>query len=187
MGIIDIRLRGRDKQELDEVEGAVRGVLDVPEPHREYTRSNRRGRAATGEGPPLLDRYLQTTGTRLTPAAPAPVEAAEEAKRGRDFGGEIAALMGGYEAMHDEPWWPLQPGDVVLVNSTVTPSLGVTYTAELSELGDDHTQLVPVSSQYDSEPDMTIMAAYMEAGPSELTIIRRGAIIGGKPVYHDPN
>lgn len=184
MGIIDIRLRGRDTQELDKAEDALRRVLKVPDPHREYTRSNRRGRATTGEGPPLVDRYLQTTGTRLASSAKAPLEAAEEAKRGRDFAGEISALMGGYDAMQDEPWWPLREGDIVLMASDFSVESGITYTVKLSELGDDHARLVPISYKYDGEPDMTIMAAYMEAGPSDLTIIRRGVIVGGNPVRY---
>ena len=134
---VTIRLDGDTPGELDTYETALRTVLDAPAADRDYP--NRRGQGAR--------RYLKPTGVRTATAAAAaggdggepglsPRAVAEGFKRGRDLLGEISSLRAADADLERRPWFPLQPGDVVLMYLAAdehSPAYGETYLA----VGDD--------------------------------------------------
>jgi hypothetical protein len=148
---VRIRLEAADATELDAHEAALRSVLTIPEPgSRDYPNRSHRGAVAGDDHTqPGRRRYLDSTGIRATPAGPAtapaddedysPRAAAEDAKRRRDLGAEIATLRAADEDLQRRPWFPLRPGDVVLMYLPAdahSPAHGETYLAV-----DDDTDL----------------------------------------------
>jgi len=128
---VRIRLEAAKPQDLDAHEAALRTVLDLAPAGADYP--NRRG--------PGARRYLESVGVRTTAAAgpadaPSPLAVAEDFKRGRDLFGEIGALRAADEDLERRPWFPLQPGDVVLLHLPAdahSPAFGQTFLA----VGDD--------------------------------------------------
>jgi hypothetical protein len=129
---VTIRLDGDTPAELDTYETALRTVLDAPAADRDYP--NRRGMGAR--------RYLKPTSVRADAAGDgdeqglSPRAVAEGFKRGRDLLGEISSLRAADADLERRPWFPLQPGDVVLMYLAAdehSPAFGETYLA----VGDD--------------------------------------------------
>jgi hypothetical protein len=146
---VRIRLEAADPAELDAHEAALRSVLTIPEPgSRDYPNRREPGRR----------RYLDSAGVRpvvptvasraatapdtasnnASDEAPndggddSPLAAAEQAKRRRDLGAEIATLRAADEDLRRRPWFPIQPGDVVLMHLPAdahSPAHGETYLA----------------------------------------------------------
>lgn len=137
---VNIRLVG-DADEVAAHEVLLRSVLTIPEPSAGY-------RLAVGG----LRSYMDSHGPLPTPApAPAvsPLAAAEDAKRRRDIGGEIGALMAGAADLTAQPWAPLRRGDVVLVwlpDNGRSPAYGQTYLAVDESGPEGHAQVRQVSA-----------------------------------------
>ncbi|MFJ2514667.1 hypothetical protein ACIPEL_15235 [Streptomyces griseoviridis] len=122
-----------------------------------------------------------------------PLAAAEDAKRRRDLGGEVAALMSGHDRLTTAAWYPARPGDLVHVHYEgvgTLPAFGETYlvaagdhgfltlrllahTLPEGESGDGMVGCFAVED--DPEP---LTEVWMEAGPHRLTIVR-----DGRPVH----
>ncbi|MEV6614240.1 hypothetical protein AB0N31_10530 [Streptomyces sp. NPDC051051] len=123
-----------------------------------------------------------------------PLAQAEDAKRRRDLGGEIDALMKAGNALESAPWYPARPGDLVHVHYPAAgdfPAFGETYI--VGDAGDGLLSLQPLAHTL---PDTVEHAAGMvgcfateaadeplyelwfEAGPHLLTIVR-----DGRPVH----
>lgn len=110
-----------------------------------------------------------------------PLSRAEDAKRNRDLGAEIGILTSAGVDLESQPWYPLRPGDVVLM-STADGAIGETY------LGVDdgfETALSCTSSTEDtvSEAPIPLHDLWFEAEPSTLVVIRAGRVVFGKPRY----
>lgn len=130
------------------------------------------------------------------PTANSPVEQAEEAKRRRDLGDEIDALMAGEQALQSAPWHPARPGDLVHVAYTEIPGVfeayGETYLVESAEDGSEDLSLRLIADTVPAELGDTgafatdgdgdedpIFALWFEAGPAALTIVRDGVVVHG--------
>ncbi|WP_067171131.1 hypothetical protein [Microtetraspora niveoalba] len=118
-----------------------------------------------------------------------PLEQAEVAKRRRDLGGEVAALMLGQRALEQAPWYPARPGDVMHVHYEATgllPECGETYVVEHSDAeGGLILRLVHYSPEM-AYPggcfapglvDDPLMEAWIEVGPHRLTLVRDGRVV----------
>ncbi|MGI5247563.1 hypothetical protein [Dactylosporangium sp. CA-139066] len=116
-----------------------------------------------------------------------PLAKAEEAKRRRDIGGEIGALMAGADALARQPWAPLRPGDVVLLYSPAAngaPALGQTYLGVDETDVDGHAMMREVSrtvEEFAEDGLASFCELWFEAGPGALTVIRAGAVVYGTP------
>jgi hypothetical protein len=141
---------------------------------------------------------LQLAQLPWTPVGqPSPLVLAEDAKRRRDFLGEVDALMGGERDLKAAPWYPAQLGDVVHVAYGGIPDVvsdwGETYLVGPSEDGSEgylSLRLIAHSLPaemgdggagafaVDDEPD-PIFTPWFEAGPAALTIVRDGVVVHG--------
>lgn len=68
----------------------------------------------------------------MTTPQPAPLDVATAAKQRRDFAGELGALTAADRDLTRRPWFPLQPGDVVLAYlppDGEVPAYGSTFVA----------------------------------------------------------
>lgn len=115
-----------------------------------------------------------------------PLAAAEEAKRLRDIGGEIDALIAGGEDLARQSWAPLRPGDVVLC---YLPDIayGQTYLAVPDETDIDGHAMMREVSRTGRHADPSLAGFYelwFEAGAHALTVIRAGAVVHGNPARH---
>lgn len=124
-----------------------------------------------------------------------PLAEAEDAKRRRDLGGEIGALMSGHARLTSAPWYPARPGDLVHVHYEAVGQMaafGETYLiAAGSNDGFLNMQLLchtlPEDTEFldgmvgcfavddDTDP---LMELWMEGGPHRLTVVR-----DGRPVH----
>ncbi|MDX2681073.1 hypothetical protein [Streptomyces soliscabiei] len=126
-----------------------------------------------------------------------PLAQAEDAKRRRDLGGELGALMQAGAALESAPWYPCRPGDLVHVHHPavgdvpLVPAWGETYI-----VGDAGDGLMSLQLLAHTLPDTTphadgmtgcyaaegadepIYEMWFEAGPHLLTIVR-----DGRPVH----
>lgn len=112
-----------------------------------------------------------------------PLAAAEDAKRRRDIGGEIGALIAGGDDLARQPWAPLRPGDVVLCH---TPGIayGQTFLAVDDETDVDGHAMMREVSRTDEHADPGLVGFFelwFEAGKHTLTVIRAGAVVFGAP------
>lgn len=130
-------------------------------------------------------------GGRRAAAVPSPLEQVEEAKRQRDFAGEIDAVPAGYRALETAPWYPARMGDIVHVHYAAAggiPDIGETYV-----VAHDEQEGGLVLRLLHANPDMgdpgafapgmvdaPLMEAWFEAGPAALTIVRDGRIVHGE-------
>ena len=141
---VRIRLEAVDVDDLDAHEAVLRRVLTIPGCASSDYPNRRTGRG----GQPARRRYLDSTGVQPTePTDPgrSPLAAAEDARRRRDLGGEIGALMAGARDLAAQPWAPLRPGDVVLC-WLAGIGYGQTYLAT-TEIGyDGHADLREIST-----------------------------------------
>jgi hypothetical protein len=113
-----------------------------------------------------------------------PLAAAEDAKRRRDIGGEIGALIAGGDDLARQPWAPLRPGDVVLCYLPGAPAYGQTFLAVDDETDVDGHAMMREVSRIDefAQPDLIeFYALWFEAGAHKLTVIRAGAVVFGTP------
>lgn len=119
-----------------------------------------------------------------------PLARAEDAKRRRDLGGEIAALQQGHTDLTSAPWYPAQPGDLIHVHYEAAGEMaafGETYQITAGADGFLTMQVLchtlPEDTEFladmvgcfaiEDDPD-PLMALWFEAGPHRLTIIRNG-------------
>ncbi|MFD7533786.1 hypothetical protein ACFV8E_40320 [Streptomyces sp. NPDC059849] len=123
--------------------------------------------------------------------APAsPLGQAGEAKRRRDLGAEVDALVGGHRALTEAAWYPSRPGDRLMVTREATgQSPRTTELYEVTEDGGDGMELclVDVTPEgasggwYAGPPEMygadPVETPWMEAGPDRLTVTREGVIV----------
>lgn len=123
-----------------------------------------------------------------------PLARAEDAKRRRDLGGELAALQQGHTDLTSAPWYPERPGDLVHVHYEQVgdfPAFGETYHVTAGAHGFLSMQLLchtlPEADDaggmvgcfaVDDDPD-PLMDLWMEAGPHRLTIVRDGRVVHG--------
>lgn len=113
-----------------------------------------------------------------------PLAAAEDAKRRRDIGGEIGALMAGDADLRRQPWAPLRPGDVVLCCLPGDPPYGQTFLAVPDETDVDGHAMMREVSRTGEHADTSLAGFYelwFEAGARALTVIRAGAVVHGTP------
>ncbi|MFD6035279.1 hypothetical protein ACFWHF_12165 [Streptomyces griseoincarnatus] len=123
-----------------------------------------------------------------------PLAQAEDAKRRRDLGAELAALQQGHADLTTAPWYPSRPGDLVHVHYEPVGQMaafGETYRITAAAHGFLSMQLLchtlPDDTEFlsglvgcfavEDDPD-PLMELWMEAGPHRLTIIR-----DGRPVH----
>jgi len=122
-----------------------------------------------------------------------PLAQAEDAKRRRDIGGEIAALQAGHDLLTSAPWYPARPGDLVHVHYEQAGEMGAfgeTYIVgdagdgllgmkllahTLPEASDAEGMAGCFATEASDEP---LYEAWFEAGPHRLTIVR-----DGRPVH----
>ncbi|MCX4851979.1 hypothetical protein [Streptomyces sp. NBC_00893] len=123
-------------------------------------------------------------------AATSPLGQAGEAKRRRDIGAEVGALVGGHRALTEAPWYPSRPGDRLMVTlEAAGQSPRSTELYEVTEDGGDGMELclVDVTPEgasggwYAGPPEMygadPVETPWMEAGPDRLTITRDGVVV----------
>lgn len=122
-----------------------------------------------------------------------PLARAEDAKRRRDLGGELAALQQGHTDLTSAPWYPARPGDLVHVHYEAVGEMaafGETYLVAAGAHGFLTMQLLchtlPDAEEaggmvgcyaVNDDPD-PLMELWFEAGPQRLTIVR-----DGRPVH----
>lgn len=125
-----------------------------------------------------------------TTAAASPLAQAEDAKRARDLGGEIGALMAGERALTSAAWYPARHGDIVHVHyeqAGTNPPVGETYLVEAIDGGLFTLRLLCHSHPGDDDSDEGAFAVeaaddplyelWFEAGPQRLTIVRDGRVV----------
>ncbi len=126
-------------------------------------------------------------------AEQSPLARAEDAKRRRDLGAELAALQPGHADLTSAPWYPSRPGDVVHVHyeaGGLSDAFGETYRITAGADGFLSMQLLchtlPDTEDLDGlvgcfavedDPD-PLSDLWFEAGPHRLTIVR-----DGRPVH----
>lgn len=147
----------------------------------------------------MLARRIFTAlyGRPQTGEQQSPLERAEDAKRARDLGAEIAALQQGHTDLTSAPWYPVRPGDLVHVHyeaGGMLDAFGETYRIAAGSDGFLSMQLLchtlPDTEDpegmvgcyaVDDDPD-PLMELWFEAGPHRLTIVRDGQVVhdGGR-------
>lgn len=153
-----------------------------------------RSNSWTGRPAALAERiYTALYGRPQTIEQQSPLARADDAKRARDIGGEIAALTTGHDDLTTAPWYPARPGDLVHVHyeaGGMSEAFGETYRITAGNGGFLTMQLLchtlPETEDLEGlvgcfavtdDPD-PLMELWMEAGPHRLTIIR-----DGRPVH----
>lgn len=120
-----------------------------------------------------------------------PLARAEDAKRRRDLGGELAALSQGGEQLTSAPWYPLRPGDLVHLAYEQAGSMaafGETYL--VGDAGDGLLSMKMLAHNAPGEDaagmvgcfavesaDCPVYELWFEAGPQRLTIVRDGCAV----------
>ncbi|MFE9923296.1 hypothetical protein ACFYQA_17425 [Streptomyces sp. NPDC005774] len=143
----------------------------------------------------MLARHVFTAlyGRPDTGEQQSPLAQAEDAKRARDLGAEIAALQQGHTDLTSAPWYPARPGDLVHVHyeqAGQCPAFGETYLIAAAADGflsmqllcdtlpdgeDRHGMVGCYAVEDDPDP---LMELWFEAGPHRLTLVR-----DGRPVH----
>jgi len=146
---------------------------------------------------------------RLTaPAAPAvddelsPRDAAEQAKGRRDLGGEIDALSTADRELRAQPWFPIQPGDVVCWSVDMpdggrhgetliavdAPDWSTEAGAPLRKLSQTPYETIgsatdtPAEQADEDQADEQYEDFYdiwFETGPAKIAILRHGQLVHG--------
>jgi hypothetical protein len=185
---VRIRLEAANQALLDIVEVALRGAINVTSgPSRDYPNRRTSG----------LRRYLSADVSAATrQPVQSPLAAAEEHKRRRDIAGEIGALMSADAELKARPWYPIRPGDVVLMRlagAAGVPAYGETFLAVdtdmdgcamLRQVSRDLGHILDGPNEETHTLDDALVSFYelwFEAGPSVLTVIRAGAVVHGTP------
>jgi hypothetical protein len=141
----------------------------------------------------LAERVFTALYGRPDSTSPAsPLQQAEAAKRRRDLGGELGALMAAGTELESAPWYPVRPGDLVHVHYEQAgdfPQFGETYI--VGDAGQGllslqllaHTcplmpdELAGVGCFAVEAADDPLFEAWFEAGPHRLTIVRDGQVV----------
>lgn len=181
-----------------ELDAAVEAV------RRAFAVTSVSGRRRNTKGDPGERLHIVATGPAAAGATqPSPLAVAEDAKRSRDLLGELSVLQAADRDLKTQPWYPLQPGDVVLC--TLPPlqpdqePYGETYLADpagaadvdgcpmlrmvsTTDLGDvDEDQAVDVEDESAGQTwtpaPCSFYELWFEAGASTLTIIRACRIL----------
>ncbi|MGH3433649.1 MAG: hypothetical protein ACRDQB_12520 [Thermocrispum sp.] len=130
-------------------------------------------------------RLLRSDGT----TGDSPVLQAEDAKRRRDIGGEIAALTGAHDALTRAPWYPARRGDLLHIHYPAAgglPDGGETYLVDASELDEAllsmrlvaHTLTDDAAGFFAVEDSGDpLYGPWFEAGPGRLTVVRDGLVV----------
>ncbi|XUL91026.1 hypothetical protein ACQ86D_33995 [Streptomyces galilaeus] len=122
-----------------------------------------------------------------------PLAEADDAKRRRDLGAEVGALMAGHARLTSAAWYPARPGDLVLIayeQAGEFPTFGEAYAVEagqsegmlslrlLHASANDGQPIDGVAGVFavDDHPD-PLAEPWMEAGPHRLTIVRDGRLV----------
>ncbi len=130
-----------------------------------------------------------------------PLAQAEDAKRARDIGAEIAVLTSAHDQLTSAPWYPVRPGDLVHVHYEAggeMPAFGETYiVGDAREPGDTAPGLLsmvllahtlPDSTPDDDVAGMTgcfeseshddpLYDLWFEAGPQRVAVVRDGRVV----------
>ncbi|MCI3277564.1 hypothetical protein [Streptomyces cylindrosporus] len=145
----------------------------------------------TGSPQGLAER-LATALYGRGPQQQSPLEAAQDAKRARDIGGEIGALRAGDRALKTAPWYPSRAGDLVHVHYEAAgsaPAWGETYAVEPGEgfyPGELELRLLHHTAPDaglagcfapTETPDEPLYQLWFEAGPHTLTVVRNGRTV----------
>lgn len=123
--------------------------------------------------------------------AVSPLQQAEDAKRARDLGGELGALLEGGRALESAPWYPAQAGDIIHVHyeqAGTIPPCGETYLVQDSPDGGDLLSLRLLSHSHTEDSDQPgpfesvatddpLFELWFEAGAHRLTIVRHGRVV----------
>lgn len=121
--------------------------------------------------------------------AVSPLQQAEDAKRARDLGGELGALLEGGRSLESAPWYPAQAGDIIHVHyeqAGTIPPCGETYLVQpgdgglfrLSLLSHSHTEDSDEPGPFESvATDDPLFELWFEAGAHRLTIVRHGRVV----------
>lgn len=166
------------------------------------------GRRRNTKGDPGERLHIVATGPAAAGGVePSPLAQAEDAKRRRDLAGEISALQAGERELKAQPWYPLQPGDVVLCSlgplGDGDEPYGETYLAAAgddagmvdvdggpmlrmvsgTDLGEDQAddRDGETADQAWTPPPCSFYELWFEAGPAALTVIRAGRVVHGDP------
>lgn len=146
----------------------------------------------TGSPAGLAERlFIAVYGSLGAQDPRSPLAQAEDAKRARDLGGEIGALMAADQELTSSPWYPVRPGDLVHVAYEDTPTLpafGETYIVGDAGGGLMNMELISHTCRLDEPEGMTghcsvdaaddpIYELWFEAGPHRLTIVRDGQAV----------
>lgn len=143
---------------------------------------------------------------------PSPREAAEQAKSRRDIGGELDALMAADRELRAQPWFPIQPGDVVCWSIDMPdggrhgetllavhdPDWSTEAGAPLRKVSETPYELIGAAEDdldddgADEPPNQGRVHDYQdfydiwfEAGPARIAVIRHGRRVHGT-VYSAP-
>ncbi len=113
-----------------------------------------------------------------------PLSRAEGAKHRRDLPDEISILTSANADLEAQPWYPLQPGDVVLVALSGGPEFfGETYVGRNDSF---ETVLECVSAtEVVQSVEVLFHDLWFEAGRDVLTVIRAGRVVFGTPQQMD--
>ncbi|MEU6664232.1 hypothetical protein [Streptomyces sp. NPDC046821] len=120
-----------------------------------------------------------------------PLSRAEDAKRRRDIGAEVGALIEGHGALTGAPWYPSRAGDRLTVTLGATQrapqwtdAYEVVWDAEhgrvLRALGCEGAE-DSAGGWYAGPPELygsdPVEQPWMEAGPDWLTLVRGGRVV----------
>lgn len=124
-----------------------------------------------------------------------PLAQADAAKRRRDIGGELDAILSGDRALRTAPWYPARSGDLLTVHYEGTPNVPAwyeTYAVQAGAYGlelhlTDRTpgeEFAGMSGFFagpDDCGDDPFTTPWMEAGPRRLSIVRDGLTVHDGP------
>jgi len=125
---------------------------------------------------------------------PSPRRAAEDAKARRDLGAELDILTTADSDLRAQPWFPIQPGDVVCWSIDMLdgsrygetlvavddPSWSTGAGAPLRKVSATADSAKPATEGQSSEPDYEdFYDIWFEAGPAKVSVIRHGHLVNG--------
>lgn len=149
-------------------------------------RANRHGSGYRGHAHiRLVDPTPASGGEQLSPR-----QAAEDAKARRDLGAELGVLTAADDDLRAQPWFPIQPGDVVCWSIDMLdgsrygetlvavddPDWSTEAGASLRKVSATAESAKPTSDGPDYEDFYDI---WFEAGPAKIAIIRHGHLVHG--------
>src|SRR5262245_63003289 len=120
-----------------------------------------------------------------------PLKQAADAKRSRDIGGELDAILSGDRALRTAPWYPARAGDLLTVHYEGAPDMPAWYETYEVQAGADGLELHLTDrtpgeefaglSGFFAGPDECgddpFTTPWMEAGPRLLSIVHDGMTV----------